>query len=186
MFPYFWNIIRLLFPFRYPMKLLTLIFGGILTSRCIWSGHTSPSIISTPFHWHNCRSISRISVRFSPKNTFLLYFGANTMWYLQFHVVYCLALPYDVLLVFFAWLAGPAFTLSHQESFLLSYRLSFSEPRHYGGVFLYNKKPALLPVLLFFSDPDRISPASFPAGSQRNRARSHQDRCGIQSHGRHS
>ena len=31
--------------------------------------------------------ISLISALFSLKNTFLLYFGANTMWYLQFHVV---------------------------------------------------------------------------------------------------
>ena len=29
MFPHFSYIIRLLFPFRYPMKLDTLIFGGI-------------------------------------------------------------------------------------------------------------------------------------------------------------
>ena len=31
----FWNISRLLFPFKYPMKLDTLIFGGILRSKCI-------------------------------------------------------------------------------------------------------------------------------------------------------
>ena len=76
-----------LLPLRYPIKPETLILGGMLTNIWIWSGHTSPSIISTPFHWHNCRSISRISKRFSSKNTFLLYFGANTMWYLQFHFV---------------------------------------------------------------------------------------------------
>ena len=44
-------------------------------------------MISTPFHWHNCRSISRISSRFSSKNTLRLYFGAKTIWYLQFHDV---------------------------------------------------------------------------------------------------
>ena len=27
-----------LFPFRYPMKLETLILGGMLTSMCTWSG----------------------------------------------------------------------------------------------------------------------------------------------------
>ena len=69
------------------MKPETLILGGMLTNICIWSGHTSPSIISTPFHWHNFRNISLISNRFSSKNTFRLYFGAKTMWYLQFHDV---------------------------------------------------------------------------------------------------
>lgn len=62
-------------------------FGRRLTSICMWSGHTSPSIISTPFHWQSWRSISRISRLFSAKNTFRLYFGANTIWYLQFQPV---------------------------------------------------------------------------------------------------
>lgn len=87
MFPYFWNISNALFPLRYPMNPETLILGGILTSICMWSGHTSPSIISTPFHWQSWRSISRISRLFSAKNTFRLYFGANTIWYLQFQLV---------------------------------------------------------------------------------------------------
>ena len=52
-----------------------------------WSTHTSPSIISTPFHWHNVLNISRISILFSSKKTFLRNFGANTIWYLQFHFV---------------------------------------------------------------------------------------------------
>ena len=50
----------------------------------VWA---SPSILSTPFHAHSVRSISLISNRLSSKNTFLLYFGANTMWYLQFHLL---------------------------------------------------------------------------------------------------
>lgn len=37
-----------LFPFRYPMKLDTLILGGMLTSMCTWSGIRCPSIVSTP------------------------------------------------------------------------------------------------------------------------------------------
>ena len=41
----------------------------------------------TPFHSHSCLSIFPIATRFSQKNTFLLYFGANTIWYLQFHFV---------------------------------------------------------------------------------------------------
>ena len=69
------------------MKLDTEILGGISTSIWMWSGHTSASIIRTPFHSHSCRSILPISALFSPKNTFLRYFGANTIWYLQFHFV---------------------------------------------------------------------------------------------------
>ncbi len=63
-FPNFWNISKMFFPFRYPIKLDTLSFGGMLTKRCTWSRHISPSIISTPFHSH-----SRL------KNTFLLYYS---------------------------------------------------------------------------------------------------------------
>lgn len=59
----------------------------LLTSICIWSGHTPPSMIYTPFHWHNCLDISLISMRFSSKNIFLWYFGVNIKWYLQFHFV---------------------------------------------------------------------------------------------------
>ena len=39
----------------------TLNLGGLLSNRCILSGHISPSMISTPFHLHNVRIISRIS-----------------------------------------------------------------------------------------------------------------------------
>ena len=62
--PESWNISKLLIPFRYPIKLDTLSLGGMLTKRCTWSRHISPSIISTPFHSH-----SRL------KNTFLLYYS---------------------------------------------------------------------------------------------------------------
>ena len=49
----------------------------------------TPKNIGTIVDIHNdsCLSISRISNRFSSKNTFLLYFGANTRWYLQFYFV---------------------------------------------------------------------------------------------------
>ena len=87
MFPHFWYMMTLLFPFKNPIKPDTLIFGGISTSMCTWSGHISASIIFTPFHSHNCLSIFPIASRFSLKNTFLRYFGANTIWYLQFHFV---------------------------------------------------------------------------------------------------
>ena len=59
----------------------------MLNSICIWSGHISPYMISTPFHSHNFLNISRISARFSSKNTLRRYLGANTIWYLQFYFV---------------------------------------------------------------------------------------------------
>ena len=43
------NIIKLRFPFKYPMLCDTLYLGGILISMCIWSGHVLASMISTPF-----------------------------------------------------------------------------------------------------------------------------------------
>ena len=42
-------IISDLFPLRNPINCAILIYGGILTNICIWSGHASASIISTPF-----------------------------------------------------------------------------------------------------------------------------------------
>ena len=76
---HFWYIMTLLFPFRNPMKIDILIFGGISTNMCTWSGHASAYKSFTPFRSHNCLSIFPISC--------LLYFGAKTMWHLQFHVV---------------------------------------------------------------------------------------------------
>ena len=57
--------ISLGFPFKYPIKLDTATFGGISSSICTWSGHTSASTIRTSFHSHSVRSISHIS-HFSP------------------------------------------------------------------------------------------------------------------------
>ena len=54
------------FSFENPMKRDALILGGISTSMWIWSGHTSASIIVTPFHPHNSLRIFPISARFSP------------------------------------------------------------------------------------------------------------------------
>ena len=142
MFPYFWNISNALFPLRYPMNPETLILGGILTKICIWSGHTSPSIISTPFHWHNCRNISRISNRFSQKNTFHLYFGANTIWYLQFQLV-CAKLLLSVVTFFIDKSSKYVFLFDWQVKLIITYlenffhRLTSFEPRHYGVVFDY-------------------------------------------------
>lgn len=68
------------------MNCATLIFGGIFTSICMWSGQALASIISTFFTSHNFRSICPISVFIFPYISCLRYFGANTMWYLQFHL----------------------------------------------------------------------------------------------------
>ena len=61
------------------MKLATAIFGGISISMWMWSAHTSASIILFPFQLHSVLRMLPISLLFSPKNTFLLYFGANAM-----------------------------------------------------------------------------------------------------------
>ena len=46
------------------MKLDTESFGGIATSMCMWSGQTSASIISTPFHSHSFLKILPTISRF--------------------------------------------------------------------------------------------------------------------------
>ena len=81
------NIISALFPFRYPMKLDTLIFGGILTSIWTWSGIRCPSITSTPLYPHSSLRISPIDLRYWLYIIFRLYLGVNTMWYLHIHFV---------------------------------------------------------------------------------------------------
>ena len=75
------NIISALLLLSLPINCDTLIYGGILTRRCMWSGHASPSIISTFISLHNFLIISMISWRTVLYITFLRYFGANTTWY---------------------------------------------------------------------------------------------------------
>ena len=65
----------------------TLILGGISTNIWIWSGHTSAYTICTPFQSHISCSIFPIYALFCPYKIFRVYFGANTMWYLQFQLV---------------------------------------------------------------------------------------------------
>ena len=133
----------------------TLILGGMLTNICMWSGHTSPSMISTPFHWQSWRSISRISNLFSAKNTFRLYFGANTIWYLQFHFV-CAKLLLSMV-TFFIDKSSKYVLGSTGRSNLLyhiwrifSHRLTSFEPRDYRVVFVIQKRSTDdLFVLLF-------------------------------------
>lgn len=58
---------------------ISLIYGGILTKRCIWSLYASASMISTPFCSHCFLKISPMSFLICPYISFLLYFGANTI-----------------------------------------------------------------------------------------------------------
>ena len=71
------------FPFRYPIILYALYLDGILISIWMWSGHSSASIISTPFLSHNSRNIFPMSFFNAPYTACLRYFGANTIRYLH-------------------------------------------------------------------------------------------------------
>lgn len=115
----------------------------MLNSICIWSGHISPSMISTPFHSHNFLSISRISAHFSSKNTLRRYLGANTIWYLQFHFVcaklFVLSVSFDILdssvcVFLLGCQTNPIITQTEVPCFV--HRLTFTEPRDYRGVFV--------------------------------------------------
>ena len=137
-------MIRLLFPLRNPMKLDTLILGGISTSMWIWSGHTSASIIVTPFHPHNSHKIFPISARFSLYNTFRRYFGANTIWYLQFQLLCAkllLSFILNVLLLVSLAVARPQAHSTPKGVFLSHSSLKlFSLHRHCRWLFSQNKK----------------------------------------------
>jgi hypothetical protein len=74
-----------LLPFKYPIVIAMLYFGGTLNSMWMWSGIALPSTSSTSFCRHNSRSIFPISRRALPKNSFFRYFGKITTWYLQSH-----------------------------------------------------------------------------------------------------
>lgn len=82
------KIINVLLPLRYPINCAILMCGGILTSICIWSGHASASIICTSFCSHNFRSICPISFFSFPYISFLLNFGAKTIWYWHLYLLW--------------------------------------------------------------------------------------------------
>ena len=64
----------------------TLRYSGILTKIWIWSGHACAPMISIFFSLHNFLMICPISALHSLYITFLLYFGANTMWYWRLYL----------------------------------------------------------------------------------------------------
>jgi len=82
------NIFRALFPFRKPTTSDTECFGGIAITKWTWSAWTFPSIISTFFHSHNCRMISRTDIPTSPCKIRNRYFGHHTTWYLHSHTAW--------------------------------------------------------------------------------------------------
>ena len=68
--------IRPLFPFRCPIKPAAAILGGSPIRMWMWPAHTSASMTLSLFQSHN---VLTISLPFSPKNTFRLYFAANAI-----------------------------------------------------------------------------------------------------------
>ena len=115
------NIIKALFPFRYPINCDTDNFGGILRHIWIWSTPMLPVTTSTSLYSHNFRSISPISFRNSLYSTFRRYFGMITMWYVQSHRV-CAKLFLSVLddLLCFVCVAGKTIAIISKEAFLSS------------------------------------------------------------------
>src|SRR5699024_12797816 len=76
------KIIKLLFPFKYPINCDTLNFGGIMTNIWIWSLHAFASCISTFFLSQSSLIICPILFLYFPYIICLLYFGAKTRFYL--------------------------------------------------------------------------------------------------------
>ena len=96
-------------------------FSGESPPTYVHGRDISASIIFTPFHLHNSRRIAPISRPFSPNIAFRLYFGANTMWYLQFHFE-CAKLCMSFILEcppfgFYFWVCRPHFYYT-KRSFL--------------------------------------------------------------------
>ena len=97
-------VLQIRMSFKYPINDDTANLGGIITN--IWSFIACASIISTSLYSHSVLKIFPISLFICPYISFLLYFGINTIWYLQFHLV-CGKLessfgfvPFDYLLYF--------------------------------------------------------------------------------------
>ena len=76
------SIIRLLFPFNYPINCAALICGGISTSMWMWSGQHLAYRIAHPLLSYPL-SIHPISAFIFPYTSFLRYFSENTitMWF---------------------------------------------------------------------------------------------------------
>ena len=79
------KILIALLPFKKPMVSDTEYFGGIESTKCIWSSCTLPSKISIFFHSHSCLIIVHNDLLMSPLNILNLYLGHQTIWYLHCH-----------------------------------------------------------------------------------------------------
>ena len=79
------NILIALLPFTKPTNSDTEYFGGIDTTRWIWSTWILPASISTFFHSHSCFMISRTDLPTSPLRILKRYLGHQTRWYLHSH-----------------------------------------------------------------------------------------------------
>lgn len=95
-----------LLPFRYPMRLGTLILGGMLTSMCTWSGIRCPSIVSAPFLWQRLLRVSPRPLRHRLQMAFLPCLGQDTMWYLHIHFVCARLFAFCAMV--FSFLSRPA------------------------------------------------------------------------------
>ena len=77
-----------LLPFMYPTTCDTAYFGGIEINMWTWSPTRLPSTILLSFWRASSLRISpRYFLRF-PYKIFFLYFGIQTKWYFQSHVVW--------------------------------------------------------------------------------------------------
>ena len=79
------NIFMALFPFKNPTVSDIEYFGGIDSTRWIWSSCTFPYIISIPLHSVSCFIISRTDLPISPFSILNRYLGHHTTWYLHCH-----------------------------------------------------------------------------------------------------
>lgn len=132
------NTSNALLPFKCPMNLEPIIWVGMLTRICMWSGHTSPSIISIPLHWHSCLSISRIYICFSSKKYTLEQILCDTfisiLCMLNYLCIWFLSSYINPPIVFLL-LTGRSNPLYYNRR-ILSHWLTFWEPRDYRVVFI--------------------------------------------------
>ena len=70
-----------------PLSGLHYISAELILTICMWSLHASASNISTCLYSHNFLNICPMSCLIFQYITCLLYFGANTMWYLHLHLL---------------------------------------------------------------------------------------------------
>ena len=140
------NILIALLPFRNPTTSDTEYLGEIDRTKWIWSICTLPSSISTFFHWHNCRIISRTDVPTSPQSTRNRYFGHHNTWYLHSQTACASLLKSDteyLLSMFRVTHPHPKEVFLYHTSKSLTYTPSIAWTTGLAGGFMHlNKKKA--------------------------------------------